>query len=203
MRAVNLLPKDETRGRQPTPVPLLLGIPLALLATVGLGAGYLQAAGKVTERHQRLESLTAQEAALPKVPATSAIEQTLVSQRTPRITALGAALSRRVAWDRLLREVSQVLPDDVWLDNLQLTSPNPAVATVPPTAPVPGAVATGVLMSGSTYSPESVARLLARMQLVPDLTNVQLQEGHITKVGAQDVIKFTILADVRLAGATS
>ena len=203
MRAVNLLPKDETRGRQPTPVPLLVGVPLALLATVVLGAGYLQAASQIADRKQTLQDFKAKDDRIPKVPARNALELSLAGQRQPRISALGQALSRRVAWDRMLREVSQVLPEDVWLISLDLTSPNSAVAVAPAPAPAPGAAATGLVMTGSTYSQESVARLLARMQLVPDLTNVQLQQSVLTKVGEQSVITFTVLADVRMPGASS
>jgi Tfp pilus assembly protein PilN len=203
MRAVNLLPKDESRGRQATPVPMLVGVPLALLATVTLGAAYLQAGSKIVDRKQTYLDLKAQDDRIPKIKPASAVEQGLASQRTPRIAALGAALTRRVAWDRLLREVSQVLPDDVWLSTLSMTSPNSAISLVPPVATAPGAPATGMIMTGSTYSQESVARLLARVQLVPDLTNVQLQQSVLSQISGQNVITFTILADVRMPGGTS
>jgi Tfp pilus assembly protein PilN len=202
MRAVNLLPKVEG-GRRQTPVPMLVAVPLALLAIVILSATYLQAGGKLADRRQTLEDLTAQDARIPKPPAVSALDQGLMNQRQPRITALGQALARGVAWDRVLREISQVLPDDVWLGTLTLTAPNSAIAIAPVAAPAPGAAATGMVMTGSTYSQEAVARLLARMQLVPDLTNVQLQRSILAKVGQQNVIGFSILADVRTPGGAS
>jgi len=39
------------------------------------------------------------------------------------VTALSAALTSRVAWDRVFREFSLVLPDDVWLTTLSAKSP--------------------------------------------------------------------------------
>ena len=34
------------------------------------------------------------------------------------MTVLGTALGNRIAWDRVLREVSLVLPNDVWLETM-------------------------------------------------------------------------------------
>jgi Tfp pilus assembly protein PilN len=203
MRAVNLLPKDETRSRQQAPLPALVGGPAALLAVVALTAGYMNASSKLSDRTQQVEGLKAQEAAIPKPGVKSAVDQTLVAQRGPRVTALGQALTHRVAWDRLMREISQVLPSDVWLGDLTLTAPNSAAATTPAVPPAPGAAATGLQMTGSTYSQEAVARLLARLQVVPDLTNVQLQSSAEATVGTQKVVNFTVLADIKASGVTS
>jgi Tfp pilus assembly protein PilN len=203
MRAVNLLPKDETRSRQQAPLPALVGAPLAVLVAVALAGTYIHSAGELSSATQKVQDLQAQDAAIPKPGVKSAIDQTLVAQRGPRITALGSALTHRVAWDRLMREISQVLPSDVWLGDLTLTAPNSAASTTPPVAATPGAAATGMSMTGSTYSQEAVARLLARLQIVPDLTNVQLQQSAETTVGTQKVVTFTVLADIKASGVTS
>ena len=47
--------------------------------------------------------------------APSPVVAELPQQRQTRVTALATVLGQRVAWDRLLREVSQVVPSDVWL----------------------------------------------------------------------------------------
>jgi Tfp pilus assembly protein PilN len=203
MRAVNLLPQDETRSRQQAPLPALVGAPIAVLVAVALCGAYMQASSKLSDKTQMVADLKAQDAAIPKPGVKSAVDQTLVAQRGPRITALGQALSHSVAWDRMMREISQVLPTDVWLGNLTLTAPNSAAATTPAVPPTPGAVATGLQMTGSTYSQEAVARLLARLQIVPDLTNVQLQQSAEATVGTQKVVTFTVLADIKASGVTS
>jgi hypothetical protein len=52
-------------------------------------------------------------------------------------------------------------------------------------------------LQGTTYSQAGVARLLSRLQVVPDLKNVQLQSSNATLLGTQRVINFTIVSDIR------
>ena len=55
-------------------------------------------------------------------------------------------------------------------------------------------------MTGYTYSQEGVARLLTRLDLVPHLTNVQLQTSAASTIGTRQVVSFTIAAQVVNAG---
>jgi hypothetical protein len=80
------------------------------------------------------------------------------------------------------------------------------MASASTAAPAPGTAAaapTGFTIMGYTYSHDGVARLLSRLSVMPDLTNVQLQTSARAKVGSQEVVQFTILANVRTGGATS
>jgi Tfp pilus assembly protein PilN len=199
VRALNLLPKEESYGGKSAPLPLLVGLGLGVLVLVALSAGYLQASGKVADRKQTLQDSQAQLSALPIVPAdrTSSIQSALTAAQQPRVAAVSQALSRRVVWDRLLRELSQVLPDDVWLSSLTAKSPILATSAITPAGPVPGAAPTGFVLNGFTYSQDGVARALARFEVLPDLTNVQLQTSALTTIGERNVVSFTILADIR------
>jgi hypothetical protein len=42
-----------------------------------------------------------------------------------------------------------------------------------------------------------VARFLERLQVVPDLKNVQLKTSAKTQIGTQTVVSFTIISDIR------
>jgi Tfp pilus assembly protein PilN len=96
--------------------------------------------------------------------------------------------------------VALVLPDDVWLTNVAGTVPlEPAASTAPPAA-TPSALpaaSTALTLQGSTYSQAGVARLLSRLEVVPDLKNVQLQSSTAGVVGKQRIINFTIVSDIR------
>jgi len=59
------------------------------------------------------------------------------------------------------------------------------------------ATPTALTMQGYTYSQDGVARLLARLEVLPDLKNVQLQTSQETQVGSQQVVGFTIVSDIR------
>jgi hypothetical protein len=83
----------------------------------------------------------------------------------------------------------------------------PLDPTAAPTATTTGsslpAAATELTIQGSTYSQASVARLLERLSVVPDLKNVQLQNSASTLVSGQNVINFTIVADIRAGKGAS
>ena len=106
---------------------------------------------------------------------------------------MSAALTSRVAWDRVLRQVSLVLPEDVWLTSLSATAPSPATAAG-------AATASGFTLIGSTYSQNGVARFLSRLAVIPDLENVRLQSSESVLVNERQLVQFTILADVRGPG---
>ena len=204
MRAVNLLPKDSGRTRAakkretPKHLPLIVGAVLGALVLGFLGMQTMSASGAISSNQAELDSLNAQIAATPPPPpGPPAGDAELDNQRTQRAAALGSALSRRVAWDRVLRRFSLVLPDDVWLSSLTLASPTPATAP----AGTPAATGTGFTMQGFTYSHDAVARLLSRLAVVPDLANVQLLSSTRTKLKGRDVVSFSITATVR-SGST-
>ena len=108
------------------------------------------------------------------------------------MTALQSAISGRVAWDRILREVSLVLPKDVWLATLSLTAPE--------SSDVAGRQ---FAITGSAYSHEGVARLLSRIALIPDLANVQLGGSNKLVPGHKSTVAWTITARIREPGSTS
>src|SRR6266545_3901522 len=58
-------------------------------------------------------------------------------------------------------------------------------------------------ISGRTYSHDAVARLLSRLQVVPDLTNVQLLSSSRSEVAGQEVVDFSIAADIKVLGGPS
>jgi len=91
------------------------------------------------------------------------------------------------------------MPDDVWLQSLTgsvpLDSALPVTATTTPSA-LP-ATPTALTIQGYTYSQDGVARLLERLEVIPDLKNVQLQTSQSQKIGNQTVISFTIVSDVK------
>jgi Tfp pilus assembly protein PilN len=204
VKAVNLLPKDHLQKGMGLPsTPILVGVCSGVLVVALLGADFMMQSAKVTKEQKNLDSLQARVDALPPAPAgPSAGTTQLASEHSARVAALSAALSNRVAWDRVFRELSLILPDDVWLESLNAHAPvSPAASTGQP-APTTGQP-TGLVMQGHTYSHDGVARLLSRLQLVPDLQNVTLVSSTLGDVGGQSVVEFSIAADIRTAGSPS
>jgi Tfp pilus assembly protein PilN len=207
MKAVNLLPRDETKKtRSQTPLPVLVGAVTAVVVTGVLGAGFVVETRHVSQRRADLEAARSELAAIPGPKQPEPAEVTLVGEEGPRTQALQQALGGRVAWDRLLREISLVLPNDVWLSSLALQAPATSSSSAPP---VPGATAApapsanSFSIDGNAYSHEGVARLLTRLALIPDLTDVTLGSSARVSPGKRSAVQFTINAAVRAPGGAS
>jgi Tfp pilus assembly protein PilN len=211
MRAVNLLPRDSGKSKsREVNVPLLTGVVAAVIVTVVLAAGFLSASAKVAHKQTELDAARAELALVPAPAPQDTATSTLASQQSQRVTALQSALNGRIAWDRVLREISLVMPGDVWLSGLTLAAP--AAPLVVPTAgstqaapaPAPAAPSTSdFTMSGKAFSHQGVARLLSRLALVPDLSNVAL--GHSTRVdaGKRSAVEFSVTAGIRAPGVAT
>ena len=204
MRAVNLLPRDEGRTRrQPGPVALtaVLG---SVLLTALLCGGFLMASSGVSDKQAQLDAAKSELAAIPPPEPPDTSQSTLVAEKDARLTVLGKALGSRIAWDRVLREVSLVTPDDVWLETMNTNGPDPAAAAAAP-APgqTPAAPTGGFAITGYTYSHDGVARLLARLAVIPHLENVKLGSSTLESEGARSIVKFSISANLRMAQVTS
>ena len=197
MRAVNLLPRDVEKKSsvKKEQIPFVVGGCIGLLVTALIASQYLGQSGKVTAEKQNISDLQAQLAALPEPPPPPTAGQTkLATEQKARLDVLNTALKNRVAWDRVLREFSLVLPSDIWLTSLDLKSPiSPATNMAPDASGAP----TGFTIQGSTYSHDAVARLLSRLSVLPDLTNVQLVNSSIASTDGQTTVHFSIAADIR------
>ena len=198
MRPVNLLPKDDPRfeRRRPANLPVLLGVAVAIVISAILAAWYLSASATATDKQAALDAARAELAALPVPQARPQVETTLATEKSQRVTVLSSMLATRVAWDRVLRELSLVLPDDVWLTSLSANAPGTAAA---------GAAGTdgGFTITGSTYSHDGVARLLSRLGVIPYLQGVALQKSVLAEERGRRLVQFTISAVVRAPGASS
>jgi Tfp pilus assembly protein PilN len=199
MRAVNLLPRDHgQRTIKKESLPVLVGGCAGLLVAAVLGAMFMMGSGKIASQQRKLDDLNRQFQALPPAPpGPTAAQQQLAGEQSARVSALTTALASRVSWDRVFREFSLVLPEDVWLTQLSAKSPiSPATNLSSTGGSTPPTMFTN---QARTNSPDGVARLLSRLQVVPDLTNVQLVSSTRSQVGNQEVVDFTIAADIAAA----
>lgn len=199
MRAVNLLPRDGQKALGKESLPVLVGACSGVLVAALLGAMFLMGSGKIAAQQRKLDDLNRRYNVLPPPPAgPSVAQEQLAGEQSARVSALSTALGSRVAWDRVFREFSLILPSDVWLTTLTAKSP---ISPATNAASSAGGAPSQFTIQGRTYSHDGVARLLSRLQVIPDLTNVQLQSATRSTVGGQEVIEFSIAADIRVAGS--
>jgi Tfp pilus assembly protein PilN len=189
MRAVNLLPKEPSAARKrrgPNLDPALSALVGGLLVVGGgLFLGSISASGDIVAKRDAVADLQARLGRLPKPEPQPAADAALVSEQQARSDALTTALTSRVAWDAVLRRFSLVLPEDVWLTRLSATDSGTAGAS------------RLLQVSGYTYSHSAVARLLARLSVVADLRDVQLQRSALVELAGRKVVQFEVAASVR------
>jgi Tfp pilus assembly protein PilN len=232
MRAVNLLPRDEPRRKaQGLSLQAQLMTVAPVLAVIALGSAWYVSNTQVYEHRTKLDALNGEIARLPAPKQAPTIDPTLRAEHDTRVAALAAALAQRVAWDRILRQISSLLPEDVWLTGIDAKSPvvpaapaapaptttdttatstdsSAAAASPPPPPPPPppssstDVAASPLAIKGYTYSQPSVARFLARLAVIPELSDVKLVSSSLTDIGERQVVEFQIVADLRAPGAS-
>lgn len=210
MRAVNLLPagsesRKSFRSEDPA---VVVGSALGVVVLIALAAGFMTVHSKVNVEQRKLTDARTALAKLSLTQKPPVVQKPIVqtpivpipavtSEEQPRLTALASAMSTRIAWDRILREFSLVLPTDVTLTGLTLAAPP---AATPAGSPPAAGSAQGLSITGTAFSHDGVARLLSRLMLIPDLENVTLSNSSAAGVGTTGV-QFSISAGVKGAPA--
>ena len=188
MRAVNLMPRDARRERLEMgrlPLFVAVGGVVAVTAMAFLLAS--SASGSADETKREIQAVEAAIEQLPKAPATEVSTGALVQERSSRVAALAAALSSRTAFDRVLRDISLVFPESAWLTHLEASAPQIAAPLAGAAVPPGQAAGTStVTIKGATFSHDTVATVLARLSVVPSLTDVRLTSTALVQPVPQD-----------------
>jgi Tfp pilus assembly protein PilN len=190
MKAVNLIPPEQRRGGSGTGrsgglVYVLLG--MVAFAVVGV-AVYVLSANSVSDRQAELTKLQAEtQTAQARADALSPYRQ-FESLKQSRVKTIQQLASSRFDWERALRKLAIVIPNDVWLKSL--------VGTVNPTVTVDesgggnqsgGASDSSTLRSalpvpalelvGCTTGQAQVSRFMSRLRAIDGVTRVSLSSS--------------------------
>jgi Tfp pilus assembly protein PilN len=183
MEAVNLLPAYARPGHPWAAVGkdlsaarvLKAGSVVACIAVLGLGLGYVHERSVVKDNQAALADVQAEVAV---ADAKAAPLRAAEAAAAARMVAAGTISSRRITWERMLRDLSRVLPSQVYLQNLALQSPAPLASGAAATAATTGTTAapagTGFSATGLASSHVRVALVLDRLASLPWLSNVTL-----------------------------
>ncbi|HVM57317.1 MAG TPA: PilN domain-containing protein [Gaiellaceae bacterium] len=203
MRAVNLLPPDERQAKslKNEDPAIVVGSAAGLVVLIALSLGFFLAHSNASAQQQKLDAarLELGKLSLVKPKPVKVPKSTrpiipipaVTSEQTPLMQAVSGALSYRIAWDRILREFSLVVPDDITVTSMVLTAP-PTVAAAPGSS---ASAPTGLTLAGTAYSQDSVARLMSRLMLIPDLSDVTLMSS--TGGAGTPQLQFSIVANVK------
>ncbi len=107
---------------------------------------------------------------------------------------LSGLLADRVLWSGVLRDVSLVIPGEVWLNGL---SAQLGLTTADETgAPVTGGVVGQISFNGFAFDHRDVALWLSRLEDVRGFINPWLSTSAKTVIGEQDAVGFTSSVDL-------
>jgi Tfp pilus assembly protein PilN len=188
MRPVNLIPVEERRGEngpmRTGPVPYLL-VGALVAALVGVTALVLTS-NQISDRKDEVVQLKREDAAAAaRAERLAAYTQfrTLHEQRVATVTSLADS---RFDWERVMRELSLILPENVWLVSLDATASPDASAggegsggsdsNLRGSAPGPA-----LEISGCASGQEAVAGFVTALKEIDGVTRVGVQSSELSE----------------------
>jgi Tfp pilus assembly protein PilN len=197
MRAVNLLPQTQRRRPGFTGSRKQLAI-IGAVALVGIMGfwGYSlhsqvdQATSDVAEATVQRDELRQQLGAYQQL-------QTKQAAQEVRRGAVAGLVAGRTNWERIVRDLSAVMPRQVWLINLKGETDIIPAGTAPVTATATPAandstVPKGIHLDGFAYTQKQVALLMARAGTVAGVGEPRLTSSEVQDRGDRTVIHFVI-----------
>lgn len=202
MRAVNLLPSKPGRGGA------LGGAggsrrPVAILAAAAVvtGIGYMawSARSEVSDLSTQVTAATDEKTALETQLASMMAVDQQANAQVARRGAVVTVASARINWERIVRDTVTVLPDKVWLTQVNGVMPSAAVTPTAAAAAQPTSVSAppqGLHLEGFAFTQVQVAQLLARLEAVPGLGEPRLASAEKITRGGKRIVQFILDAPI-------
>jgi Tfp pilus assembly protein PilN len=175
VRAVNLMPPDPRAARSTRrggPANVLLAV---LAAMVVLASLWAVANRQVGDRRAQLDQANAEAAAAEARAGAAAPYAEFGRLAHDRVETVSALARSRFDWAHAMREISRLLPADVWLTELSGDSGSAGESPSPTTSVAPSPT---FKLDGCTRSQTRVASLLARLRAVDGVRAVDLSKSE-------------------------
>ena len=175
MNSVNLLPGNlrprAAAGARENGAFLALGVLGLLLIAVTL---YVLTLNGISSNKSELAELKAETAESERRAGALSAFGDFQTVKATRVASIKTLADTRLDWERLLREISKVLPDDVWLTGLE----GATTAGVTGTTPVAGqAAGPSLTVNGCASRQNDVATTLLRLRQLNGAVDVSLDES--------------------------
>lgn len=186
MRPINLIPPDERRGSQ---APLRSG-PLAYIL---VGALVLVLAGvtalvltgnKISDREGEVATLTSEDATAAAEAEKLASYVTFQTTSEQRVATVQSLADSRFDWERVMRELSLILPSDVWL--VELNASASGTATTSGAGDLRGGIAgPALVLEGCATGQDAVAGFVRALKDIDGVTRVGLESSELGEEAEQ------------------
>jgi Tfp pilus assembly protein PilN len=178
VRPVNLLPQDQRRpagegaGKGAYIVCGVLALMLAMVAA------YVLTSNNVTEHENQAAAVRAEADRLEAEVAAQANYTDFADIAQQRLTSVTGVAETRFDWERLMREVSRVMPEGSWLQATDASvTGDPNSTTVAPTGPVAAPAGPYASFVGCTPDQSDVAQIMVRLRQLHRVEDVKLKES--------------------------
>lgn len=187
MRAANLMPGEDRASRAAKTVDtgaIVYIMLAAFAAVVALAAVWATTNKQIGESRAKLVRVSAEAQVAEARIAKAAPYQAFAALARDRVATVTSLSATRFDWAHGMREISRVLPDDVWLTALSGKSGANGEAPTPTTSAAP---APTFELLGCTRDQAKVARLMARLRAVDGVRDVDLRtSAKPDGVGVED-----------------
>lgn len=195
MRAVNLLPQTQRRAPGVKGAKRPLAVAGAVLALGGMGYWGYSIHSEAGQVKDQVAAASAERDGLRDQLGAFQAAQARVSAQAVRRGAIVGLAEGRINWERLVRDISAVMPHQVWLTNLKgateaSTTPTAATATAPNLNN--GVVPQGIHLDGFAYTQDQVALLMSRVATVSGLGEPRLATSEVQDKGDRTVVHFVL-----------
>ena len=180
MKAVNLIPTEQRRaqatGKRPGSSYVLIGVLATLLVMV---AAYVFTSNNVTKR-QSDAAVAKAEADRYEAQAAQRKDFTNFAQiKQMRLASVNTIASTRFDWERLMRELSRVMPSGSWLQttDASVTGTVAGAESTSSTSTTTAVPQPKANLVGCTPNQSDVARMMVRMRQLHRVSDVELNES--------------------------
>ena len=177
MRAVNLIPSDQRRatptGKASGAAYVVVGVLAVFLA---MAVAYVLTSNKVNEHETNAAEAKQEADALEAEAARLGSFTNFATIKNQRLAAVIATSKTRFDWERLMRELSLIMPEGSWLrtTSASVLGEESPTAETPTAGSATGPTATFV---GCTRKQSEVATLMVRMRHLHRATDVKLNQS--------------------------
>jgi Tfp pilus assembly protein PilN len=185
MRPVNLIPESERQGarKQLRSGPLAYLVVAALVAALVGVAALVLTGNEISEREGEIAKLQQEDAAAKEKAAELAGYTQFHGVSQQRVATVASLAASRFDWERVMRELSRVLPGDVWLTDMAATATPDASVEGATSSQIRGAIAGPALeLSGCAGGQESVAGFVQALKEIDGVTRVAVESSELGQV---------------------
>ncbi len=185
MRPVNLVPQDQRRqtAQRPGSAYFVLG---GLAVLLVMAVAYVLTTNQISTRQADTDAARAETEQLEAQTQQLASFANFAELKQIRLGSVIGVSSTRFDWERLMHELSRIMPEGSWLQTTDASVAGTSDATTDPAATVPGAAPAGPAATfvGCTPRQSDVARMMVRMRRMYRVDDVKLNESVREATGA-------------------